>query len=883
MHGCRFICVIAAVWAAAASFGAVADAVSETEIPFAQGDAGDSLELRTNAYWLGQSANRAMEAGLYDIALSLAEKALASKALEGNVDARLELVAVDALLALDRREPADARLRELAKSNVVAASRVSLRQAMLSYVAGERAAVEGMLGRVSASELPSGDQAWLEFLRGWVLARGGESNKAEQAYSDARRLAQASSPALDAQIGYLIFREALARGGGDDDTVAKLEEAVAANAGREIGFAYAQQLAVAYAEAGNAAKARDLISRQLASIPSELAERRAQLRLLQTLISGLGAPEARQAFERLLAEDRFRPLMRAALQKAVADATAAGGDTRAFVEQSLERLVQREKGHALLDQALYFRAVFRFLQEDYVGAEADAETLRQRFPASPYGRGMLALQASSAWSRSRFRTAASFLQQMRSEHGDGLDAATISTLVADCYFRAGMQADTAEDFRNAAEAYAKALAEISGDGSGGAVFFQLVLSRLRSGDLEAAVAQLDDPARRAKAGAEMLWRSEWMLVKELRRLGRVSDAYDRVQAALDDEIEEAALRLRLLWLATQLSIEAGAAEDTEALAAAVDAFLVGQDGAFEGDLARRVKASSLLALAESRFALEEPEEAVALLERLRGEFAGSDAALFSYIAQARYFSSVNRTVEAQQLLVSLADSYPQNRLAPMALYEAALNAERRGQDAFLDQANKLLQRIATDYPQSEMVYYARLKQADLLRKLNKFGSAERIYAFLENEYASRPDRYLAQMSLADTLLAQAQEDPAKFEAAISRLELLIDLPDAPLDLRVEAGYKLGQAWRSHGEALRAKQAFWLLYDLMIVEEPRARSLNRKGRYWLARSLFALAEILKEEGELDRANELYGQVVEQGLWGSELARARLAIQAPGAAN
>ena len=49
--------------------------------------------------------------------------------------------------------------------------------------------------------------------------------------------------------------------------------------------------------------------------------------------------------------------------------------------------------------------------------------------------------------------------------------------------------------------------------------------------------------------------------------------------------------------------------------------------------------------------------------------------------------------------------------------EAALQAERRGQDANFAEANRLIEDLVKKYPSSDLVFYARLKQGDLLRKL----------------------------------------------------------------------------------------------------------------------------------------------------------------------
>ncbi|MDQ8183015.1 hypothetical protein [Pelagicoccus sp. SDUM812005] len=849
------------------------------EIPLA-GDV-DAVDLKnlSDSYWLKGSAHRALAAGLYDVAYSLAVRAKALEEL-GWVDFANELVIVDSLLARSQWVEARLRLAELAELPRAPQRRIDLREAMIAYAESDADAVRELLSGVAPSSLGVGDAAWFWFLRGWAELAEGDDDAAAELFASARDVAAGASPALGAQIGYLVFRSQLESRTASAETIPQLQNAVLESGGREVRFLYAQQLAVLLFDSGDEEAAIRLIMKNLAEIPGELALERAQFQLLATMAAGLGRVEGRQAMSELIAANRFPDLMSIALQQAFSRARLEDGEGGDEIRAVLDRVIAREREHVLLDQALYYRAVFRFLDDDFLGAEDDAAELQKRFPNSPYRRGVLALQASSAWNRYQYRKAANRLQQMRMEFSDLQRDYRLSALIADCYLRAGLQSNTREEFRNAAEAYAAALSNVSSESQGGPLFFQLIYSRLRAGQLDLALEAIDNPALRSLAGSEMVWRAQWMALREMRRVERVSEAYERAQEAVLGESENPLLKLRLLWLTARLSAVAGDPEYTIDWVNEIEAFVASEAMAdADQDLLNKVLASSLLSLSESHFALEEPEEAVALLERLRKDYAGYESALLSYISQARYLSRENRTVEAQQLLVSLADEYPDHRLAPVALFEAALNSEQRGQDAYLDEATKLLQRIASDYPESEIVYQARLMQADLLRRLNKFGSAEQIYYLLENEYADHPKRFFAQMSMADTLLAQAEENPSKFDGAVSRLELLMDLPEASLDLRVEAGYKLGQAWRSRGEALKAKQLFWLVYDQMLVEDLGIRKLTNKGRYWVARCLFGLAELAKEEGKIDESNSFYRKIIEHRLNGVELAKARLGILEP----
>lgn len=851
--------------------------VSDAEIPFAVEGGEIDLANLNDASWLRGSARRALAVGIYDLSLSLAKEA-AELSGGDSIDFTNELVIVDSLLAQAFWVEVRSRLEALAAVEGAPADRLALRQAMIAFAENDFDGVAMLIAPITRDDLVDGDVAWFWFLNGWTNLAVGEEESAEESFETARATAKEYSPALSAQIEYLVFRSKLESQTDAAETIPQLQNALLENQGREVWYLYAQQLAGLLFDSGETEEAIALISRSLQTIPKELGREKAQLQLLATMAAGLERVEGRQALNELILANRFPDLMIIALQQAFSRARLPEGQGSGVIRALLERVIDAPNEHALLDQALYYRAVFRFFDGKYQEADDDAAELQRRFPNSSYRRGMLALQASSAWKRSRYRTAASLLQDLRADFVDLQTDFRLSALIADCYLRAGQQSNTREDYRNAAGAYATALGNVKSSEQGGPLFFNMIFSRLRAGQLDLALESIDDFEFRSLAGPETIWRAQWVALRELRRVGRDSDAYERCQEALRVEAGNPFLKLRLLWLAARLSVVSGDAEYTIDWVDEIEEF-VNSEALADADPGTREKvlASSWLSLSESYFALGEPDEAVALLKRLRTEYPEYESAVWSYISEARYYSKVNRTVNAQQLLISMADKYKDHRLAPLALFEAALNAEQRGQDTYLDEATKLLQRIASDYPDSAIVYRARLMQADLLRRLNKFASAEQIYYRLEVEYSDRQDRFLAQMSMAATLLAQAGEDPSKFDLAVSRLELLRDLPEAPIDLRVEAGYQLGQAWWSRkGDVLRAKQIFWLLYDQVLGDDLQIRRLNPKGRYWMARCLFGLAEIASSEGKIDEANFFYLKVIEYNLNGVEVARDRLKI-------
>ena len=87
-----------------------------------------------------------------------------------------------------------------------------------------------------------------------------------------------------------------------------------------------------------------------------------------------------------------------------------------------------------------------------------------------------------------------------------------------------------------------------------------------------------------------------------------------------------------------------------------------------------------------------------------------------------------------------------------------MQAERRGQDVNYREANRLIEDLVKKYPQSDLVFAARLKQGHLLRKLGQFPQAQQTYETLVNTFATSPDVVLAQLALAETHNAQAARD-----------------------------------------------------------------------------------------------------------------------------
>ena len=463
------------------------------------------------------------------------------------------------------------------------------------------------------------------------------------------------------------------------------------------------------------------------------------------------------------------------------------------------------------------------------------------------------------------------IAQLRAVIAPGRERAELGVLLAEAFFRA-------DDFKNAADAYDAALREAPQVVPAGVLIFQRVLADIRADQLEAAAKQLDEAA--ANPGFDPLnrWQAEWNLVKEMQVRGQAPAAYARVNRLLASGArgvpEE--LRIRLMWLRAKLSFDNSQPDITRQQA---DELLKSLAPTVQLDAALRTNVTSMAQLlkAQALLALNQDKEGFAILEKLRSDFRATAAAQYSYLVQAGYLTQGGDMAAAQKVLLSFVDNkdYKHSEYAPLALYEAALNLERQGLDRQLSEAYKLLDRLINDYPADDLVFYALLKQGDLLRKLNDFPAARQIYESLINNQGQHPDILLAQVALADSLFAQGANSVANYESASALFERLRDLPSAPVDLRVEAGFKWGYALAKRAQVAKAQAEFWSVVDAFLLDPAMAGKLGAKGRYWVSRALLELGQIHEDAGRLDEAQRAYQLIVDYKLSGTTQAQAKLA--------
>ena len=167
-----------------------------------------------------------------------------------------------------------------------------------------------------------------------------------------------------------------------------------------------------------------------------------------------------------------------------------------------------------------------------------------------------------------------------------------------------------------------------------------------------------------------------------------------------------------------------------------------------------------------------------------------------------------------------------------------------------------------------------MRQADISRKLNDFSTSQLIYEGLIIQYPQHPERYRAEVSLADSLLAQSSQNSARIDEAVAILERLVDLPDIPVDLVAEAGFKWGFALSLKKNYLRAQEVYWQVITRFLMRNTTSLVFKVQGRYWLSRSIFELGTLFEKEERYEDAREIYKLILDYELPGLTLAKAKI---------
>ncbi len=846
--------------------GAVVPQAGESLAPDIQHPTAIVDQLRFQ--WELEGVESALEGGVLGVASTLTDRILQRENLEADVleqlyNARLQIALIRGDLPL---------AREAYNTLMEGGLRTDpLLFAFLRFFEDDLVGAEDALNRLIPDSLTNSEVAWAQLLRALILDRGGNIEESNEAFLFAERLCPTAL--LRDQFEIIRYREELSQGESDEDTILALRNSVRSMRGERSGFEAARLLAVALHQGGDSLGAIGILREQLENPALTEYGLKPEFLLLLGTIAGPDTERGRLALLQILSEASTRETQSIALTML---AQSIQGDVqRTSFLREVAKWLDRPAVHPLADRLLAYQAYF-LVEDGFIeDAEKAAKQVLEQYPTSNQVPGSLRLLAYISWKQNppRYRTAADYLNQFRQTLADDEDW-RIGVLIADCYF-------LNEDYASASDAYGSVLKGAPPDAAA-SVFYQRVLSEIGANRPEAAAELIDTSRGDARLSEEVLWKAEWNLMDYLRREEKSDEAYARIQKLLelssgDVDLLSDDLEIRFRWLAARLTLESGPAE--AAVQMTVSLMQDMEDGDYTSltpEELGKIESYLILIRGEAEIASGKKEAGLQTFAHLREKYPQSGSAILSFLVESRSESDTDNLVNAQQSLIALVDRFPTSEYAPIALWEAALNAEQRGLNVNLQESIGLLERLVTEYPDHELVYFARLKQGNLARKLNDFPTALLLYERLLSQYPDHPERYRAELSRADCLMALGSEDAARFDQAAVIYERNCLLHVAPIPVRMEAGFKWAHSLRQQGDVQGSEAVFWLLYERFVNDPDLNTAIvqGESGRYWVARILLELGELEFQNGEHATARQVYETLLEMNLPGGALARARI---------
>lgn len=828
--------------------------------------------------WKTDAADHMLKSGLAFLAEELYRELLSIPNLSSEEVLGLRIQLTEALIAQRKFEAARKILVTISEGNYATGSdeaytaRCYLFLAICAYGDGrniDRETLTYALERVSGDGLTREDFPWLYLLKGLEAELSGRELAVGKAFDQA--LAAATSDNQRALFEGLIFREKILRAPTDELLAADAKARWKNLSGTGAAYPFVRQYAIILYNQGRTEEAIEVINQELAAVRYDYEIReREQLLLLKGILYGVDTLSGRDTLRTLLREGKSREVMAIALQLL---ARASDRAEQAEFSDFLNAMIARTEPHPLLGQLYYLRSQLALSLGENARAEADARLLLEQFPGLSEIKNVYRLLAYAALQREppQYRAAANFLIQIRDQTELEATQQELDQLIGDCYFLNA-------DYRNAVDFYQAAAGyEVLDADREVALFLRLVTAAVRSGQLEVALQHIGKAGANETISVADRWRAEWNVLHALLARGDPEVALERVRLLLESAKDigsvPTGLDLRLRWLEARLSVMLGEMED---VLPRVDALLdrIGSipDGFVDVDDIALLLAEVMFLKADILIKTGDSTAGIEIMKRLRADFAESSAAERSYLTEADYYASKGDFEAAEQMLRSLATTYATSRLAPQALYEAAIYCERRGA-AYFSKAIRTYDELTGRYPQDPLYFFARLRQGDLLRQINDFAGAQIIYENLIRTFPEHPRRYVAELSRADCMLALAGENDRQLQDAALALEQLMDIPNLPIDFQVEAGFKWGFTLLKNNAVDEARVVFTLVFSQFLLDTENVKRLSPIGRYWTSRALFELGTLLEVSGEVAEARRVYHKILAYNLPGRNLARSR----------
>jgi predicted Zn-dependent protease len=849
--------------------------------------AGENPNKRTSL----ELGDEALAAGLCSTAAQLYSEVIADPKLGAKDREHAALGLTAAYIERTRVAEARAALKFIPDS-----PRKALREGMVFLLENNLAGATEAVTHFEPEQLPAQEIAWGHALK-WMIATA-KGDKLAINLSLEAATKTAVSEEQRQRIEILGYRTSIIAGRVEDRTLNALTDLAQQYKNSPLAFAYARNLALAYAQLKKPEEAAKTLAECTPLSPNHQAE----ADLLTGLILGSNNPNGIQALKKAAKNPANAAIRLTALRALVAAAASPleaklpdPAQAKAYANDFYDFLMRTESQSSyvcprdpnVLDAIHLARAQLMLIAGNREKARTAAEELLHDVPASPLAREATRTLALAAWGDGAYRLAATYLTTLAEGTTDARRD-VLRTVAADCLF-------LAKDFVLAEKAYATIQNETSAPDIAATAFHQRIHCLLEQGDQVSiwtkAAQVIEEAAHRPKPiPRERLWEAVWNLVEDARKANQPQEAellFVRMIPITADAKFDYALRFdwqhALIELANRRPIQAAKLADSianrlEKPSSEASAELQANIPELRGHVAL-LKARTALGVGSMQ-GIEE-------LSNIRKKYGKTPATAASYLVEGRYLAGMGKHAEAQARFQALAKEFKDEpklaEFAQLGLYEAAeeaaLQATTDGESKLKDSV-ELLENFTEAYPQSPLLFRVAMKRAEILQQLGDFDKALLVLEGLIRDKPSDPSRPQAEIARAGALLGLAelrrdrngQLDRQRIARAAAAYERVAEAWSKDSDdLRLEAQYGWASALleraktESNSEmgATRKEARLVLLRSLGFIrnQPSNVSHLGSDGRIWLARTILLLAQTCEQDGDREEAIAAYKLIPE----------------------
>ena len=453
------------------------------------------------------------------------------------------------------------------------------------------------------------------------------------------------------------------------------------------------------------------------------------------------------------------------------------------------------------------------------------------------------------WSAGRTEEAAGLFARAAAAETDPARRLQLQQKIADAQFASGQ-------FSKAKEAYAAVLAAApAGEALAARARLQLAETEIRLGETEAGEIRLLDLSR-AKPETEFTRTATLRLGALYEERGALETAMEQ-HGRLIETCTEPESCARALLARGLIRYRMGAFQ------AALDDF-----GRIRDQLPQTPPAAQAMFMRGwCLYMLGKETEAFAVCEQFLADYPQSEFAPDVRFWLGEHAFNRGDYEAAEQRFASVATDHPGSARAADALFWAGRAATAR--HAYFA-ANEHYNALMARYPESPRLAETLLAQGDILSELGQFAAA--ILAFNEVivKFPQQPEAMIAWGRKGDCQYTLGQENPARYEEALLSYRTLLDFTGATVDLRLQAGFKIGRCLEKMGRAAAALDRYMeVVYAYLQEDQPPA-----EASVWFTRAAFTAAGIQENAGLWKEAAGIYRRVADSGAASAPDARDRL---------